>query len=106
MARSETSVFVLHQRLRVVPMVPSCTSITATDSPANTPISIPRPSQSDVRALFFRGGPSAGWEREDPEPYAWTHFELRYKNQEPAQQAVLSQLLIGGRKLSEYRIAP
>jgi murein DD-endopeptidase MepM/ murein hydrolase activator NlpD len=40
------------------------------------------------------------------EPYAWTHFELRYKNQEPAQQAVLSQLLIGGRKLSEYRIAP
>ena len=40
------------------------------------------------------------------EPYAWTHFELRYRNQEPAQQAVLGQLLIGGRKLSEYRIAP
>ena len=40
------------------------------------------------------------------EPYAWTHFELRYKNQEPAQQAVLSQLLISGRRLSEYRISP
>jgi murein DD-endopeptidase MepM/ murein hydrolase activator NlpD len=38
-------------------------------------------------------------------PYAWTHFELRYKNQEPAQRAVLDQLLIGGKKLSEYRIA-
>ena len=40
------------------------------------------------------------------EPYAWTHFELRYRNQEPAQRAVLGQLLLGGRKLSEYRIAP
>ena len=40
------------------------------------------------------------------EPYAWTHFELRYRNQEPAQQAVLGQLLIGGKKLSDYRIAP
>ena len=39
------------------------------------------------------------------EPYPWTHFELRYKNQEPPQRAVLDQLLIGGRKLSEYRIA-
>ncbi len=44
--------------------------------------------------------------RWEDEPYAWTHFELRYKNQEPAQQAVLDQLLIGGRKLSEYRVAP
>jgi murein DD-endopeptidase MepM/ murein hydrolase activator NlpD len=40
------------------------------------------------------------------EPYAWTHFELRYRNHEPAQQAVLGQLLIEGKKLSEYRIAP
>ena len=39
-------------------------------------------------------------------PYAWTHFELRYRNQEPAQRAVLGQLLLEGRKLSEYRIAP
>jgi murein DD-endopeptidase MepM/ murein hydrolase activator NlpD len=37
-------------------------------------------------------------------PYPWTHFELRYRNQEPAQRAVLDQLLIGGRKLAEYRI--
>ena len=40
-----------------------------------------------------------------PEPYPWTHFELRYRNQEPAQRAVLDQLLIGGRKLSAYQIA-
>jgi murein DD-endopeptidase MepM/ murein hydrolase activator NlpD len=39
-------------------------------------------------------------------PYAWTHFELRYRNQEALQQAVLGQLLIGGKKLSEYQIAP
>jgi murein DD-endopeptidase MepM/ murein hydrolase activator NlpD len=40
------------------------------------------------------------------EPYAWTHFELRYKNQAALQQAVVGQLLIGGKKLSEYRIGP
>ncbi len=39
------------------------------------------------------------------ESYPWTHFELRYKDQEPAQRVVLDQLLVGGRKLSEYRIS-
>lgn len=38
------------------------------------------------------------------EPYPWAHFELRYGNQEPAQQVVLDQLLISRRRLTEYRI--
>ena len=40
------------------------------------------------------------------ETYAWTHFELRYRNQRTAQSSVLDQLLIGGRKLSEYQVRP
>jgi murein DD-endopeptidase MepM/ murein hydrolase activator NlpD len=41
-----------------------------------------------------------------PEPYAWTHFELRYRNPPTAQPAVLDQLLIAGRTMSEYRVSP
>ena len=40
------------------------------------------------------------------ESYAWTHFELRYRNQGTAQPIVLDQLLIAGRTLSEYQVGP
>ncbi|HJR17204.1 MAG TPA: peptidoglycan DD-metalloendopeptidase family protein [Gemmatimonadales bacterium] len=38
------------------------------------------------------------------ETYPWTHFELRYQNQDPAQRAVLDQLLVERRKLTDYRV--
>jgi hypothetical protein len=38
------------------------------------------------------------------EGYPWVHFELRYNNQDPAENPVLNDLLVDGRKLTDYRI--
>jgi hypothetical protein len=41
-----------------------------------------------------------------PEPYAWTHFELRYGVQEPTQRRVLDQVRLQGVRLIDYRVDP
>lgn len=39
------------------------------------------------------------------ESYPWTHFELRYGNRDDTQRRVLEHLLVGGRKLTDYRVS-
>ncbi len=39
------------------------------------------------------------------EVYPWTHFELRYGKQDDTQRRVLEHLLLGGRKLTDYRLS-
>lgn len=36
--------------------------------------------------------------------YAWVHFEVRYNNQDSGENPVLDELLVEGRKLTEYRL--
>jgi hypothetical protein len=36
--------------------------------------------------------------------HPWTHFGLRYENQDPAQRRVLDDVLVAGRKLTDYRV--
>jgi hypothetical protein len=37
--------------------------------------------------------------------HPWVHFEVRYKNQDSGGSPVLDELLVDGRKLTEYRLA-
>jgi hypothetical protein len=38
------------------------------------------------------------------ESHPWMHFELRLDNQDPGENRTLDNLLLGGRKLTEYRV--
>ena len=38
------------------------------------------------------------------ESHPWLHFELRLGNQDPGKNRTLDSLLLGGRKLTEYRV--
>jgi murein DD-endopeptidase MepM/ murein hydrolase activator NlpD len=43
----------------------------------------------------------AGAAGEEP----WVHFEVRYNNQDPGENPVLDNLVVDGRKLTDYRVA-
>jgi Peptidase family M23/Bacterial Ig-like domain (group 2) len=52
-----------------------------------------------------RGQPVGTMGPAGAEPGPWAHFELRFQNRGAEAAAVLEQLLVNGRKLTEYRVA-